>query len=128
LLAALLHRPPRNVLRRQRLLVRPDTTERPVIDARALASVRRGAYLINTARAALVDHTAVEEALETGLLSGFATDVYDTEPGLLRRGNVIATPHIGGLTEESIDRATHAAVDNLLRVLDPCQPAVGRSG
>lgn len=95
--------------------------ERPVIGGAAVALIKQGAYLINTARAALVDEEAVLEALETGRLRGFATDVYEREPPeltpLLRHERVICTPHAGGLTEESVARATEAAVGNLLKVL-----------
>jgi D-3-phosphoglycerate dehydrogenase len=63
----------------------------------------------------------VEEALESGQLGGYATDVFDTEPPqmtpLLRRDDVVITPHAGGFTSESVERATRGAVDNLLRVL-----------
>lgn len=94
---------------------------RPVIDASALARMRPGGYLINTARAALVDEAAVLAALEDGTLAGFATDVYAVEPPplteLLAHDKVIATPHAGGLTEESVERATRGAVENLLKVL-----------
>lgn len=94
---------------------------RPLIDAAAVASMRPGAYLLNTARASLVDDAAVLEALVSGRIAGYATDVYDREPPapqeLLHHPRVISTPHIGGHTVESVDRATGAAVDNLLRVL-----------
>lgn len=96
--------------------------ERPLIDAAALDLMKPGAYLINTARAALVDDQAVLQALDNGKLRGFATDVYDREPPevtpLLRHERVITTPHAGGLTEESIERATETAVQNLLKVLE----------
>jgi D-3-phosphoglycerate dehydrogenase len=96
-------------------------SSRPIVDATALAQMKRGAYLINTARAALVDEQAILQALEDGRLRGFATDVFDREPpemtALLRHERVITTPHAGGLTEESIERATQAAVANLLNVL-----------
>jgi D-3-phosphoglycerate dehydrogenase / 2-oxoglutarate reductase len=94
---------------------------RPLIDAAALARMRRGSYLVNTARAALVDDEAVLAALEDGTLAGFATDVYDVEPPgltpLLAHDKVVATPHAGALTGESVERATRGAVENLLKVL-----------
>jgi len=96
-------------------------TGEPVIDASAIAKMKRGAYLINTARASLVDESAVIEALKSGQLAGFATDVYEKEPPedyrLISQDRVIATPHLGGFTEESVDRATTEAVENLLAAL-----------
>jgi D-3-phosphoglycerate dehydrogenase / 2-oxoglutarate reductase len=96
--------------------------ERPLIDAAAIVHMKDGAYLINTARAALIDEVAVLTALESKKLRGFATDVYQHEPPeltpLLRHDRVITTPHAGGLTEESIERATETAVHNLLKVLE----------
>lgn len=94
---------------------------KPLIDAAALAQMKAGVFLINTARAGLVDEAAVLAALESGHLRGFATDVFHTEPPelspLLRHERVIATPHAGGFTDESIERATEGAVRNLLKIL-----------
>lgn len=95
--------------------------DRPLVDDAALQLMRPGAHLVNTARAALVDESAVLRALESGRLAGFATDVFATEPpetsSLFGRIDVVVTPHIGGYTTESVDRATVAAVENLLTVL-----------
>ncbi len=96
--------------------------EKPLIDAAALSSMKDGVYLVNTARAGLIDEAAVLAALESGKLSGYATDVFETEPpkpsALIAHEKVITTPHIGGFTTESVDRATQAAVDNILKVLN----------
>jgi D-3-phosphoglycerate dehydrogenase len=95
---------------------------KPLIDGDAIALMKPGSYLVNTARAALVDEDAVLRALDAGKLRGYATDVFDREPPamtpLLCHERVITTPHAGGLTEESIERATEAAVANLLTVLE----------
>jgi D-3-phosphoglycerate dehydrogenase len=95
--------------------------EKPLIDRKALSLMRKGARLINTARAGLVDDTAVLEALEEGKLAGYAVDAYDKEPPdpspLLAREQVVSTAHIGAFTAESVSKATRAAVDNLLSAL-----------
>jgi phosphoglycerate dehydrogenase-like enzyme len=95
--------------------------EKPLVDREALARMRKGSFLVNTARAGLVDEAAVLEALEEGRIGGFATDVFEKEPPLPGRlyshERVILAPHVGGYTEESVARATRAAVDNLLAAL-----------
>jgi D-3-phosphoglycerate dehydrogenase len=95
--------------------------ERPLIDGTALARMRKGAILINTARAGLVEDSAVLEALERGSLGGYAVDAYEKEPPgpspLLRHERVITTPHIGAFTAESVSRATRIAMENLLAAL-----------
>lgn len=91
---------------------------RPMIDGAALARMKGDAILINTARAQLVEEEALLQALDRGALATYATDVFAVEPpsagGLAAHPRVIATSHIGGLTDASVHRATEAAVDNLL--------------
>ena len=100
----------------------PASDGRPVIDADGLARVPQGTVLVNTARSSLVDDEAVLAALEDGRLAAYAVDAFDTEPPqpstLLRHERVIATPHLGGYTTTSIQRATRVAVDNLLTSLE----------
>lgn len=95
--------------------------EKPVIDREAIARMKKGVYLVNTARAGVVDEQAVLEALDSGRIAGYAVDVFAQEPPkdwkLAGHEKVIATPHIGGFTEESVSRATEDAVRNILEVL-----------
>lgn len=98
----------------------PPTQDRtPIIDKEAIAKMKKGVYLVNTARPSLIDEEAVLEALNSGQIAGFATDVFHREPPetseLFSCENVITTPHIGGFTTESVARATQTAVKNLLR-------------
>jgi glyoxylate reductase len=92
---------------------------RHLINARALARMKPGAYLINTSRGALVDENALCDALESGQLRGAALDVYEREPivnpRLLAMKNVVVVPHIGSATEEARNAMAHIAATEVLR-------------
>jgi phosphoglycerate dehydrogenase-like enzyme len=92
-----------------------------LLDAAGLAALKRGVLLVNTARAGLIETEALLAALDSGQVGGVGLDVFDEEPPrdrrLLEHPRVIASPHIGGFTPESVDRAMNQAVDNLLEVL-----------
>lgn len=94
----------------------------PLLGPRELARARPGMIIINTARASLVDETALIAALDRGQVSVYATDVFDSEPPeatpLIQHPQTIATSHIGGFTSESKDRVTQEAVANLRRALN----------
>jgi glyoxylate reductase len=81
----------------------PET--RHLIDADALAAMRRTAILVNTARGPIVDEQALVEALGAGTIAGAALDVYEREPaveeGLLGLENVVLTPHLGSATRDT---------------------------
>lgn len=92
-----------------------------LITRERLAAAKPGLILVNTARAKLVDDKAIIEALNSGQLLNYATDVFEQEPPLslelAAHPAVIATSHIGGFTAESVDRATRIAADNLIAAL-----------
>jgi D-3-phosphoglycerate dehydrogenase len=91
-----------------------------MIDARALAAMKEGAYLINTARETLVDEDALDAALASGRLSGAALDVVHTTEvrgrhRLLRHENVVLTPHLGGATHETLLQGAEMIADEIDR-------------
>lgn len=92
-----------------------------LVNRRTIALMKAGVYLVNTARAGLMDDDAVLEALDSGQIAGAAIDVFRMEPPedlrLARHPRVIATPHIGGFTDEGVDRAVSVAVKNMLDAL-----------
>ena len=92
-----------------------------LIDAAALARMKPGAYLVNTARGALVDEAALCDALDEGRLRGAALDVYEDEPAvnprLLQMKNVVVVPHIGSATDEARNAMARIAATNVLRLL-----------
>jgi len=84
----------------------PATPEnRHLIDAARLRHMKPEAFLINTARGDVVDESALNDALEKGLLAGAGLDVFEREPevlpGLLTRENVVLLPHLGSATHET---------------------------
>jgi phosphoglycerate dehydrogenase-like enzyme len=100
---------------------------RNLIGAAELARMRRGTLLVNTARGALVDMSALRAALLRGTLGGFAADVLDVEPPapddpLLVAENVLLTPHVASLTEATYRTLCRYTAENVARVLRGEQP------
>jgi phosphoglycerate dehydrogenase-like enzyme len=93
------------------------TTEH-MIATNQLNRMKPTAILINTARGKLVDEKALVEALKNKKIAGAGLDVFETEPlpmesPLLEMQNVVLTPHIAFLSEESIDECTYVTVENV---------------
>ncbi|KAB2976355.1 phosphoglycerate dehydrogenase [Streptomyces sp. SS1-1] len=91
---------------------------RHLLDARRLALLKPSAFVVNTARGALIDQNALADALEKGALAGAGLDVFDPEPPtpalrLLHAPNVVLSPHVGGVTRETMVRIALAAVRNV---------------
>ncbi|HEY8130380.1 MAG TPA: D-glycerate dehydrogenase [Thermoanaerobaculia bacterium] len=97
-----------------------------LIDAAALAKMKRGAFLINTARGPIIDEEALCDALQSGQLGGAALDVYEFEPvvnpRLLAMNNVVLAPHIGSATFETRSAMARIAATDVYRFLKGQQP------
>lgn len=97
----------------------PDTHH--LVDADRLASMKRTAYLVNTARGPVVDEEALVAALAAGLLAGAGLDVYENEPevhpGLVSRDDVVLLPHLGSATTETRAAMAVLAARNTVAVL-----------
>lgn len=94
-----------------------DDSTRNMLGGERLACMKPGALLINTARGGLADEAALKAMLLNGRLGGAAFDVFATEPPedleLLRLPNFLATPHIGGSSEEAVLAMGRAAIRGL---------------
>jgi (S)-sulfolactate dehydrogenase len=98
---------------------------RNMLDATAIAGMKPGAILINAARGGVVDEAALCASLRAGQLGGAALDVFAREPVDATSGaqfagvpNLILTPHIAGVTEESNVRVSAVTAEAVARHLD----------
>ena len=104
---------------------------RHMIDARALAQMKRGAFVVNVGRGSVVDEAAVAASLASGHLAGYAADVFEMEdwaaldtcpgsihPGLLAdRKRTFLTPHLGSAVDDPCRAIALEAADNILDAL-----------
>ena len=97
-----------------------------LIDKKALARMKRSAYLINTARGPVVDEEALAWALQQRLIAGAALDVYEREPiihpDLFPLENVLLVPHLASGTTETRTAMAELAADNVVAVLSGRPP------
>ena len=107
------------------LPVTPDT--KCLINERTLTSMKKSAFIINTARGELVDEKDLYNALKTGTIAGYGADTLTQEPPasdhpLLTLPNVVLTPHCGAYTEDAVTRCSVTAAQEVVRVLSHQEP------
>lgn len=99
-----------------------------IMNKESFAMMKAGSYFINTARGGLVDTEALCDAVESGHLSGAATDVYETEPlamdsRILKMPNIVTTPHTGAETAEVYENVALCTAQEVIDVLDGKVPS-----
>ncbi|MBI1282592.1 MAG: hypothetical protein GC179_30980 [Anaerolineaceae bacterium] len=105
--------------------MKPET--RHLINADRLRQMKPTAFLINTARGGLIDHEALLQALRDGWIAGAGLDVFEAEPlaaehPLFGLPNLIATPHVGFYSEESLVELQTKAAENVAAILTGRRP------
>jgi D-3-phosphoglycerate dehydrogenase len=107
----------------------PDTKH--LLNRERFASMKRGAFLVNVSRGAVVDTNALIEALQSGQIGGAALDVLENEPhvppALLALPNVMITPHIAFTSDASLRELRTWASEEIVRVLKGQPPKEGRN-
>ena len=99
---------------------------RHLIGAKELSFMKKTAYLINTARGAIIDESALVNALKNKQIAGAGLDVYEEEPklkpGLAELDNVVLAPHLGSATIETRTKMAVMAAENIIAVLNKQKP------
>ncbi len=103
----------------------PET--RDLINARSIARMKKGVLILNCARGEIVHTADMVEALKSGQVGGYGTDVLDQEPPpadhpLLKLPNCVVTPHVGSRTYESVVRQATTSVKNLILAMNGEKP------
>jgi glyoxylate reductase len=103
-----------------------DASTRHQVGARELGLMKRSAFLINTARGAIVDEAALVRALKAKKIAGAGLDVFEHEPKvspeLKKMKNVVIVPHLGSATIEVREEMAGIVVDNILALLEGRRP------
>jgi glyoxylate reductase len=99
---------------------------RHAISDREFNKMKPTAFIINTARGAIIDEAALARALKAKKIAGAGLDVFENEPrvarGLLSMRNVVAVPHLGSAVAELREQMANIVVDNVLAVLEGKRP------
>lgn len=95
-----------------------DKTTKNIINKKSLSTMKSSSFVINTARAGIINQEDLKWALQNEIIAGAAIDVYDNEPpldnDLLVIPNLINTPHIGGNSKEAVKAMGISAINNIL--------------
>jgi D-3-phosphoglycerate dehydrogenase len=99
-----------------------------MVDAKMISLMKETAFIVNTARAPIMDYDALTDALEQHKIAGAALDVYPVEPlpadsRLLKLDNVVLTPHLAGQAREIMDHQAEIILGSIEALLDGKRPA-----
>ncbi len=94
-----------------------------LIDAKRIAAMKDGVYIVNTARGRIIDQTALVDALKSGKIAAAGLDVFEEEPldpgsPLASMDNVVLTPHLAASSEEAMERMAVQVAEGVLKVLN----------
>ncbi|KKU49906.1 MAG: D-isomer specific 2-hydroxyacid dehydrogenase, NAD-binding protein [Parcubacteria group bacterium GW2011_GWB1_49_7] len=99
---------------------------RHLMNKESFSKMKPTSFLINTSRGPVVEESALEEALKTGVIAGAALDVFEFEPkisdGLIKLQNIILTPHIASASIEARNQMAELAADNVIDFLEGATP------